>query len=195
MEPLDILKKELEKMVELDSIEWEMISKYISVRNLKEKEILDKEGQEAENLYFLTSGILRSFRVRKGKEYTHDLYVKPRFVANITGLVNKVPAMHTIQALVDSTVIVLNHKKAQKLYDVFPKYDRIGRMLTESVLMHEIARIDMLACYEPLERYVKVIEESPDLLQRISQKYIASYLGVSPESLSRMKAKLMCGKV
>jgi len=193
--PLLIFQKQLNKLIELDALEWEMLSKFLEEEEYKEKEFLDIEGEAAEKMYFLCSGALRVFKKVKNKDCTYNLYVTPRFVANIGSLIQNTKALHSIQALTKSTVVALKYKDAQKLYDVFPKYDRIGRLLTESVLLQEVQRIDELTCFEPFERYQRLIDESPNILQTLPQKYIASYLGISPESLSRMKAKLITRKL
>lgn len=191
---LQIFSNALNNLIKLDKLEWEILAGFIELEEYREKEFLDIESKPTDKLYFLTSGALRVFRKIKNKECTYNLYITPRFVANFEALLTDKPAMHSIQALSDTTVVTLKYKDAQKLYDVFPKFDRIGRLLTESVLLQEVKRIDDITCFEPFERYQKLLHESPELIQKLPQKYIASYLGISPESLSRMKAKLIFEK-
>jgi len=191
MNSIDFFRSHLNSLVSLEPLEWEMLNTFLSVAEYGEKEILDREGGESENLYFLISGAIRTFRTINGKDYTYNLYSSPRFIANIKSLICKSPSMHSIQSLSKSIVIVLRFIDAQKLYDILPKYERIGRLLTESVLLQEVSRIDELTCYEPYERFLRIQKTNPELMTLVPQKYIASYLGISPESLSRMKAKMV----
>lgn len=195
MDALNIFRNYLNTLVTLEPLEWEMLCSFLSVEYYKEKDLLDIEGGDAGNLYFLLDGAVRVFRNVNGKECTYNLYSTPRFIANIRSLINNSLAMHSIQVLAKSTIIVLRFKDAKKLYDILPKYDRIGRILTEMVLLQEVERIDNLTCYEPYERFQRLMADNSQLMTLVPQKYIASYLGISPESLSRMKNKFAAEKV
>lgn len=190
MNPIEIFKNYLNSLIEIEPLEWEMLSSFLSVETYKEKQFLDLQGEEVQNLYFLLDGVVRVFRLRDNKEYTYNLYSNPRFIANIGSLIKGTPAQHSIQALCNTTILKIRFVDAHKLYEILPKYERIGRLFTEAVLLQEVERIDELTCYEPFERFQNLLATTPELMERIPQKYVASYLGISPESLSRMKAKL-----
>lgn len=190
MNSFDIFKEYIEKIVAIEPLEWEMLCNFITTAEYKEKELIDVQGETADNLYFMVSGAIRMSRKRDGKEYTCNLYTTPRFVANLNSMINDVPADHTLQALIPTKVVVLKFKDASKLYSILPKYEHIARVFLEQILLQEVERINELTCFEPFERFQNLLTNSPELMDLVPQKYIASYLGISPESLSRMKAKV-----
>lgn len=190
MNTLEIFKAYIEKIVQIEPLEWEMLCNFISTAEFKDKELIDVQGEPADNLYFMVSGAIRMSRKRDGREYTCNLYTTPRFVANLNSMINDVVADHTLQALIPTKVVILKFKDASKLYGILPKYEHIARVFLEQILLQEVERINELTCYEPFERFQNLLSHSPELMDLVPQKYIASYLGISPESLSRMKAKI-----
>ncbi len=190
MNVLDIFREQLEKIVTLEPIEWEMLSNFITTAEYRDKEIIEKQGDATENLYFMAKGVIRMSRVRDGREYTCNLYTKPRFISNLNSMLSDEPADQTMQAMTQTQVIILKYKDASKLYGILPKYEHIARVFLEQILLQEVARIQELTCFEPFERFQNLLDQSPELMDLIPQKYVASFLGISPESLSRMKAKI-----
>ena len=190
MNTLDIFKKYIEKITPIEPLEWEMLCNFITTAEYKDKALLDVQGEPTDNLYFMVSGAVRMYRKRDGREYTSNLFTTPRFVANLNSMINDEPADHTLQSLIPTKVAILKFKDASKLYGILPKYEHIARVFLEQILLQEVERISELTCYEPFERFQNLLANSPELMDLVPQKYIASYLGISPESLSRMKAKI-----
>ncbi len=190
MTTLDIFKEHLEKIIQIEPLEWEMLCNFITTAEYKDKELIDVQGEPADNLYFLIEGAIRMYRKRDGREYTCNLYTTPRFVANLNSMILDELADHTLQALTPTKVAVLKFKDASKLYGILPKYEHIARVFLERILLQEVERINELTCFEPFERFQNLLANSPELMDLVPQKFIASYLGISPESLSRMKAKI-----
>jgi CRP-like cAMP-binding protein len=190
MPKYDSFKNYLDSTVKLQPKEWEIIEGLIEERNYKSKQFLDWQGEKANSIYFLSSGLVRVYEVREGKEYTHNIYQGPKIVANMAAITTGCMATHNIQTITPCKIFTLNYPEVVGLFDILPKYERIARMLLEKVVLQEIERIQQLTVYGQQERYVMLRDNNPDIIEKVPQRVIASYLCMSPESLCRMKSRL-----
>lgn len=190
MDTQSTFKLHLEKIVPIEPNEWEAVCNFTSAAEYRSKAIIERQGDTTGNIYFMTSGIVRTFRVREGREYTCNLYSTPRFIANLNALILNQPADLTIQAMAPTKIVAIKYKDANDLCDTLHKYEHVARIFLEQIIMQEVSRVKELTCFQPYERFQNLMNDTPELMNLIPQKYIASYLGISPESLSRMKAKI-----
>ena len=147
-------------------------------------------NERCENLYFIERGLLRGYYFDEGKEITNWFAEESEFATSFYSFIANKPSSEIIQALEDCELIELSHSSLQKLYTKFQETERIGRIITENYYIKLEERILSLQFKTAKERYQKLFTSRPSLLQRASLGQIASYLGITQETLSRIRAEI-----
>jgi len=158
---------------------------------LKKDEYFSKAGRISDRIGFVQSGLLRSYFTIKGKETTTFFQTKGYLATALLSFLQMKPALENIQALEDSELIVITRKNLHKLYNENWKWQQVGRIVIEQYYIKMEQRSIILQSQSAQERYEYFLKEYPELIQSVPLYYIASFLGMSPETLSRIrKAKL-----
>ncbi len=153
-------------------------------------ELIFRSGSIAQDLYFLTEGLVRLYYNRDGEDKTAFFFTEGNFICAGDSYVNKVPAKENYQALEETELYVFSEEAVIRLLQASPKFEIIARIATENELIQCQKMIASFVTKSPEERYLELIETKPELFQRVPQHYIATYLGVSPETLSRIKNRI-----
>lgn len=147
------------------------------------------EGDDADSLAFIKSGLLRSYYISpKGEEYNKHFFLAGSFVAPLTSLVLHEPSPVHIGALENSQVMIASYKDIEDLYNSHLELNILGRKLVEFAWIGKERRETQLIMLEAKDRYEAFLKEYPGLDQRIPQYHIASYLGITPVQLSRIRS-------
>jgi CRP-like cAMP-binding protein len=187
MELMDSIKSFAGRFVELNDEELHMMSSRLEVRKFGKKQLLTKEGEVEQYLNFVSEGLVRKFFVGKKGEMVMLFARERELISCYDSFLSGSPSMYSLEALEPTTVISVSPKNVEALYAFSPKLERLGRMLvTDLYLKRERTDYDRVRLSSS-ERFVKFLRENPDLLQRVPQKYIASYLNMKPETFSRLK--------
>ncbi|MCH2196959.1 Crp/Fnr family transcriptional regulator [Kordia sp.] len=150
-----------------------------------------REGEYAQKIGFLKSGIMRAFFLnQEGKEYNKQFFVGPSIIGAYTSLLTKQPNKIAQQALTDCEVLVANYSDLEKLYDQFHDLERLGRKIAEFYFLEKEQKEIQMALLDADERYAIMQEKFPNIETVIPQYYIASYLGISATQLSRIRRKI-----
>jgi CRP-like cAMP-binding protein len=168
--------------------------KYIhSIANEKrvlKGEILIREGQIVNKTYFVKQGSLRSFCVDKeGKEHTLQFAIKDWWISDFMAIYNNEPASLTVECISDSAVIEFNAQKLNEIYLQFPEFEPFQRKNLERHVVSLHKRILNQLQLTALERYNLFLEQYPNIEQHVPNYHIASYLGITQQSLSRLRAE------
>lgn len=147
-------------------------------------------GERCSQLYFINKGLLRGYYFLDGKEVTNWFAQEEEFATCFYAFIAEKPSFEHIQALEDGELTALGYTALQKLYASFPETERIGRLITENYYIRLEERMLNLQFKTARERYQKLISSKPLLLQRASLGQIASYLGITQETLSRIRAEV-----
>ncbi|RIW13411.1 Crp/Fnr family transcriptional regulator [Algoriphagus lacus] len=159
-------------------------------RVLKKGDYFIKEGQVANELGFLESGVMRVFyRNDKGTEYNKQFFVNPSLVGGYASLITNQPAKINQQALTDCDILVAKYADVQEFYSKYPIFERGARIIAEYYFVHKEQREIEIVLLDAEERYAIFQKEFPQLEQQIPQYHIASYLGITPIHLSRIRKK------
>lgn len=171
--------------MELDAEEAEYFISQLKFRRLARKALLLKEGQACRNFYFVHSGTLRAFcRDARGRESTIMFAPADWWVTDMYCFLNGRKAMMYIEALEASEVFALSRPQFDVLLERWPKFERWFRILMQNAYTREQLRaIDNLSLPAE-ERYVRFVEKYPAIAAQVTQKQVASYLGITPEFLS-----------
>jgi len=184
------LKIYLDRIVYFTESEMEIFVSLFSEHHLKKTEYLAKEGEYSTKLTFLINGVVRAFyRNNEGNEYNKTFFTNSNFVGAYSSLVTGQKNLINIQCLTACTFQVADFGKITKLYDEYPKIERLARKLAETKFSIKEKREIELVTLDASERYEIFRKEHPNLENLIPQYHIASYLGITPTQLSRIRAK------
>ena len=189
---MTLLLQNIEKIVSLSEQEKELILSKIEIRKYKAKTVLLNDGEVSKYSYFVNSGILRSFNINDNiVEHVLHFACEGWWIGDMYSLLSQKPGNLFIEVNEDAEVVLLSKENQDELYLKIPKLERFFRILTEnSLVAHQERLMDNLSLSAE-ERFEKFCVKYPTLIQRVPQKQIASYIGVTPEFFSKMKAKML----
>ncbi|RYG40171.1 MAG: Crp/Fnr family transcriptional regulator [Chitinophagaceae bacterium] len=172
------------------SEELEVIGSYFSLKKLLKEEYLLREGQVCNQIAFIEKGLLLYTRITdSGEEKACDFAKEQDWVTQYNSFITRTPSALSIKALEETEIYTVSFEKLNALYDRFPPFERIARQLIERFFIQAVQRTDDLQNLGASARYEKLLNENPAILQRVPQYFIASYLGITPQSLSRIRKK------
>ena len=183
---------------------FDFISKYISLtedeknailsldlfRSVKKGTILLKEGQRSQEEYFILKGCIRKYYIINGEEKTTGFFTEME-VLTPHCVINKTPSEYFISSVEDTILTVTNPDMGGEINTKFPKFEIMCKILSEELLAKEQINFDEFKTSSPEQRYLNLLQKRPDLIQRVPQHQLASYLGIKPQSLSRLRARIL----
>lgn len=186
-----LIRRNISKHVQLTEDELALFTSLLKVRRLQRGELLLQAGDVCRFEGFVNEGCLRVYNVdRDGSE--HVLYFAPEdwWVADVASFVTRSPAFLNIDALEPSEVLLIDHAGKERLYAEVPKFERLFRIMTQRTLVALQQRLIASMTQTAADRYLDFKRRYPQLDGRVAQHRIASYLGISPEFLSKVKKRL-----
>jgi CRP-like cAMP-binding protein len=155
---------------------------------IKKKKHLLVSGQVCNDLYFITKGCLRSFYVdAKGVEHIFQIRMDNSWISDLESFFSKKSSRYNIEAFEDSHLLRISHDRLEQLLNEIPALERYFRILFQKAYINALNRLNATMWETALDRYHEMLEENPEIFQRVPLVYIASYLGITPESLSRIR--------
>lgn len=186
-----LLHAHIKKRIHVSEGEFSLCTKFFTPRKIKKRQFLLQEGDVCKHLAFVTSGCLRSYTIdHKGEEHIIQFAIEDWWISDLHSFLAGSPATHNIDALQDSEVLLLEHSARDALLDAVPKLERFFRMLLEANYIATHKRIDDSLSASAEERYLAFVKTYPALVELVPQNQIASYLGITPQSLSRIRKEL-----
>ncbi|WP_343671517.1 Crp/Fnr family transcriptional regulator [Chitinophaga sp.] len=175
----------------LDDAEWAEFSQTLHLKTYKKGDFLIREGEVENQVYFLNTGATRHYFIRDGKEFTVDFQFAGDFVTAYYSLITREPSTVFVEVLEETTAVIINYQELQSLYAHSHHGERIGRLMAEYQYVKRLRREMDLLSRTAEERYAHLLQRAPMLVSNISVKHLSSYLGIQPESLSRIRKQLM----
>jgi len=186
-----VLKEYLNRHLQITDEELAAFCSKFKLKITKRNEILLAAGNICRYVYFVNKGCLRVYLVdENGRESTRILIPENNFGTAFPSFILQEPSMAFIQSVEPSEVLLLSYEAFKQLPDILPAWEKIYRINLEQAYIASIKRIESLITMGAKERYVLFMENSPGLIQRLPSKIIADYLGISQETLSRLKSKI-----
>lgn len=170
--------------------DWEIIRSKLRERDAKKAEILTAHGQVEKNLYFVMDGILRLFYEADNKDITLNFAFPNSFISCYSSFLTTDKTDFNLQALTDCKLAYLTKEDLEYLYLHTTCGQELGRILAEKLFLYLSERENAFLLKSPTQRYLDLFEEQARLIQEIPQKYLASYIGITPQALSRIRAKI-----
>jgi len=188
----------------MQNILFDFISKYVSLtedeknallsldlfHSVKKGTVLLKAGQKSQESYFVLKGCIRVYYIIDGEEKTTAFYTEMEALTPPC-VISKTPSEYYISCIEDSILTVSNSDMELEVNSKFPKFEIMCRMLSEELLARQRIDFDAFKTSSPEQRYLNLLQSRPDLIQRVPQHQLASYLGIKPQSLSRLRARLL----
>lgn len=188
---MDKLEKYFHQLSPLKSTTWDRVKLLFTKIHLRKGEHFIEQGQLATKIGFLESGIIRAFyRNDEGTEYNKHFFIENSFVGGYASLITGQPNVIIQQALTDCHLWVADFKQLSTLYDTCPDLERVARRLAELYFVDKENREIEIILLDADKRYALFQKRFPHLEQLIAQYHIASYLGITPTQLSRIRKKL-----
>ncbi|WP_245557494.1 Crp/Fnr family transcriptional regulator [Neolewinella persica] len=189
----NILVQQMSQLTFLSPEERQGIRESFPVKTFEKGHYLLKEGMVANDAFFVVKGCIREFKTLNGEEKTTAFYTENQSAINFGSQANGKPSAIYFICTETTTVAILNRKKEEALYQKHPRFESFCREGMEQMMGAQQETLTKFITLSPRERYLLLVDNRPDLINRIPQYQIASYLGIKPETLSRIRRKIMPG--
>ena len=190
MTGIQTLYNSIRSKIELNNNEFEFIAEYFQPTHLSKKGVLIVEGKSNDKLYFIERGLLFSYKtLDNGNEQVIQFAKEDYWISDLCSFFSGTQSLFSIQAVEDSILWALTKHDFDKLCGEFPKMETLFRLNFQNAYVNTLLRLSDVYSEDAEAKYNKILEQQPDLLQRVPQYLIASYLGILPSSLSRIRNK------
>lgn len=181
----------IKAFVKVNRQDADLINGLFTTVKIAKHDFFLKEGQICRRLGFLNKGLVRYYLNVNGEEKIYAFAAEHDFVCNYESFIPQVASAKIIQAVEDTELRVISYANLQKLYKKMPGAERFGRLIIEQLFIQTLRDLNSFYSDSPEERYKKFLEKYPAIQQRVPQYYIASFVGVQPQSLSRIRKRLL----
>ena len=184
------IEKSLSRFITCEKSELDIFRSMLTHKILNKKEILLRIGQECRNIYFINTGCIRYYYLVDGEEKTAQFFFENGWFTDYESFLAGTPAENFVDALEETELLCLERNNLWKLYEQVPKFEKFGRLMAENSYLGIRHRTKSLTTLSAEQRYLDLMKERPKIFERIPQHYIASYLNIKPQSLSRIRKEL-----
>ena len=184
----------IKSFVPLNTDEEQAFLQILEVKKFNKKEFLLQEGKICNKISFINNGCMRLFYNVEGVENTVQFFFGDSWYTDYASFLTGNPTIENMQALVESEVIQFKKDNLYGLYNAMPIFERVGRIFAENAFLSISQLNQMKTNEEPEVRYINLLKRRPELIQQVPQHYIASYLGIKPETLSRIRKRILTSK-
>jgi CRP-like cAMP-binding protein len=188
MEQLEVY---IQSSFQTEATEAQTISSFFQPRSLKKGEFLFRSGRPCNAMAFLAEGLIRIYLEVGDKEVTQWILTKDYFTTDLSSFVMGKPGRWNMQALEDSDIWVIQKEDYQKLATVVPRWIEFERMLLIHCFVYMEERVFNLLSMSAEERFQQLLIQQPDLFNKVPLQYLASMMGMTPETLSRLRKKML----
>jgi len=188
----DLLYNKISSLTPVTDEEFETIKTFFMPKKLRKRQFLVQAEEECKYLAFVERGILRSYTIdARGNEHVVQFAFEGWWISDLFGFFTGEPATFSIDVIENTEALILTHANLEKMFVAVPKLERFFRILIQNSYVALQRRMvgTLTLCAE--ERYMRLLSHSPDIATRIPQHMVASYLGVTPETLSRIRKHVL----
>lgn len=180
----------IQKWVDLDPDEADKIHGAFEFLELEKRTQILKPGEISRQIFFILKGVICSFFIdEKGVEHIYQIQLENGWIGDLESFLTQKHGNFYLETLEPCLLLQISKDRLENLYQEVPKLERYFRILFQNAYMHALQRLNSTMRTTAEERYQEMVKENRDILQRVPQAYIASYLGITPESLSRIRKK------
>ena len=188
MESVGNFRAYLEKFIRISDIEFEEhLQPAIHVKKFSKKEILTRAGEVEDYFYFITAGLIRKFYRKGSQEINTQISTEGHIIHSQESFHSRLPSEYFVEAIESSSVVAITHEDLEKVFSGSKKMEHLGRLVITHTMVIKDRWQMQLVKHTPRERFLYFVTRNPELMQRVPQKYLASYLHIKPETFSRFK--------
>ena len=178
----------LNKFVSISQEEYnQSLAPYLQLRKFGKKEIVLKEGEIDNYLNFILSGLVRKFYKKEKEEINTQISFEDHIIHSQESFHSRKPSEYTIETIEPTLMLSITYSDLEKVYESSHKMEHVGRIIiTATMVIKDNWQMQMVK-HTPRERFIRFINKNPELLQRVPQKYLATFLNIKPETFSRFK--------
>lgn len=184
------IRNAISNLIKFTDSEWLVISKDFIEKKIEKGDFLIEEGEYCNYVGFIDQGLLSYYYLVDGKKYIRGFFFDNDFISSYTSFLTNEKSKSYIEALENTSITLIHKDKLSQLYQKNSKFQQLGRMFTEHLFMLVSEKYEDLLLKSPEERYLNLIENRSNVIQSIPQYLIASWLGITPEALSRIRKRL-----
>src|SRR3954467_7566182 len=191
----ELLRKKINQVVKITDEEFEFVASGFTKKSLRKKQFLLQEGEICKSQAFVVKGIMRSFTIdEKGNEHILQFASEGWWMADLASYLNEIPSRFNMEALEEVELLLLNKASWNLLMEKIPILERFFRILVQNHLIATQNRLMQSLSEQAEEKYLNFIDTYPECVARVPQHMIAAYLGISRETLSRLRKQLSVRK-
>jgi len=182
------IRKNIERHIPMSDAEFGYFMSYMTPRKFRKRQYLVQQGDYTRHSFYVVKGCIRAFQLDdSGKEHIIQFGLEDWWIGDIAALTTGTPARLNIECLEDCEVLLIDHEDQEKLFVELPKFERFFRIIMRNSLVATQNRLLSVMSQPAYDRYLEFMERYPQIVQRVANHHIASYLGIAPESLSRLR--------
>ena len=189
VDPFDSLERAVSARVSLRPADADLLRLSFQRVDVARRGYYLRPGETCSRIGFLAAGCLAASESNGRGEVTVHIFIEDSFVADYYSYLTVTPSVQSIRAIEDSALLVADRQAIDRLYDAVPSWERLGRLIAEEVYMCAHVRTASLMHDSAEDRYAKFVNDRPELVARLPQHVVASYIGVTPETLSRIRGR------
>jgi CRP-like cAMP-binding protein len=184
---LEMLRQYVSGYVALTKEEFAVVADRLVIRNIEKKQLLVKAGEVEEYLNFIVRGLARMYFYKNKTEVITNIAREGEIISSSSSFLSGSPSNYYVETLEPSTLLSISRQQLEQAYKESPSIERLGRLMTTHfVLQKEEWELECMRL-DTKERFLRFVGNNPELLLRVPQKYLASYLNMKPETFSRLK--------
>ena len=186
----ELIRKNIEKQIVINDDEFNFFTSFLLEKKISKRDFFLKEGEVCNYTGFVNAGCFRTFtRANDGNENVTRFAIEDYWIGDLYSYLTGDVSPYNIEATMDSTVLMIHKNDMEKVYEQVPKFERFFRIIVQRGYIALEKRFSIDLSSSALQKYENLLQKFNDIELRVSQKHIASYLGITPESLSRIKRK------
>jgi CRP-like cAMP-binding protein len=188
----EVLFSKVEEKIKLNDSEKEICKALFSPKKLRRRQYILQQDDICKNLIFVEKGILRSYSIdNKGNEHIIQFAPEGWWISDVYSFLTGEAAVYNIEAIEDSELLLISKSSLDELYERVPKFERYFRLLSQANMVATHRRLTSTLSASADEKYLRLLSAYPNIVARVPQHMIASYLGITPETLSRVRKRIV----
>ncbi len=187
----DLLLQSIREHVSLSEEEWQLCRDHIRPRRMKKRQFLLQEGEVCRSIAFIEKGALFSYSIdQKGNQQVMQFGFEGWWIADLQSFLTGTPSTLNIEVMEDSSLLLIEQESQEMLLEKIPAYETYTRIIFQNAYVALQQRVENALGRTAEEKYTRLMEQNPEFLNRVPLHLVASYLGISPETLSRVRGQL-----
>lgn len=188
----EVLFSKVEEKIKLSDVEKDICKSLFSPKKLRKRQYILQQDDICKNLIFVEKGILRSYSMdSKGNEHILQFAPEGWWISDVYSFLTGETAVYNIEAIEDSELLLISKSSLDELYERVPKFERYFRLLSQANMVATHRRLTASLSDSADEKYLRLLSAYPNIVARVPQHMIASYLGITPETLSRVRKRIV----